>query len=102
MPIKKKRKFKISNLERKSIGMTSGINASNATQLKQISQIDTSIDIPQVPMVDLYMRMKGVWHHKGKSCSKCGKMMTHPTVIDKHRYICKPINKTRGDDDAST
>jgi len=101
MPIKK-RKFKISNLERLSIGISSGVNSSNLSQLKKISQVDTSVDIPQVPMVDLYMRIKGTWQHKGKSCSKCGKMMTHPTVIDKHRYICKPINKTRGDDDAST
>lgn len=100
MPLKK-RKFKISSLERKSIGITSGINTSNASQLKQISRVDTSIDIPQVPLVDLYMRVKGVWHHKGKTCGKCGKMMTHPTVIDKHRYICKPINTNRGDDYAS-
>lgn len=89
-------------LERKSLGITQGINTSNASQLKRIAKADTTKEIPQVPFVDLYMRVKGTWQHKGKSCSLCNSMMTHPTVIDKHRYICKEINKMRGHIDADT
>lgn len=82
--------------------MTQGINSSNLSQLKRIAKADTTKEIPQVPFVDLYMRVKGTWQHKGKSCSLCGSMMTHPEVIDKHRYICKNINTRKETTDAST
>lgn len=98
----RKRLHKKSPLERKSLGITQGINTSNASQLKRIAKADTSVEIPQVPFVDLYMRVKGTWQHKGKSCSLCGSMMTHPEVIDKHRYICKNINTRKETTDAST
>jgi hypothetical protein len=98
----KKRVQKKSSLEKKSHGISMGVNSSNISQLKRIAKADTTKEIPQVPFVDLYMRVKGVWQHKGKSCRLCGSMMTHPEVIDKHRYICKSINTRKETTDAST
>lgn len=69
--------------------MTSGINSSNKAQLKQIEKIKIKVELPQVPLVDLYMRVDGVWIYKGKSCGICHILMNNPIVIEKHRYICK-------------
>ena len=69
--------------------MTSGINASNASQLKKIEKIKIKNTLPQVPLVDLYMRVDGKWLHKGKSCGICNILINHPIVVEKHRYICK-------------
>lgn len=103
MPVKRKKEnFKKSPLERKSQGISQGVHASNLAQLKKIAKVDTNIEVPQVPFIDLYMRVKGVWQHKGKTCGYCGLMMTHPEVIDKHRYICKEINKMRGHEHADS
>lgn len=90
---------KKSLLERKSQFMTQGVNTSNLSQLKRINKADTTKQIPQVPLIDLYMRVKKVWQFKGKSCGLCGSMMTDPVVIDKHRYICKEINKKKKHED---
>ena len=93
-----RKKYKISPLHLKSLGMTSGINASNASQLKKIEKIKIKNTLPQVPLVELYMRVDGVWIHKGKSCGICHILMNNPIVIEKHRYICKGKLKTTDDD----
>lgn len=98
----KKRLHKKSALERKSQGITQGVHTSNLSQLKKIAKVDTNKNLPQVPLVDLYMRVNKKWNFKGKSCSLCGSMMTDPVVIDKHRYICKVLNSKRDKDDANT
>lgn len=89
----KKRVQKKSFLERKANGITSSVNQSNVNQLKKISKVTITKELPQVPLIDLYMRVKGVWHHKGKTCGNCGLLINNPIVIDKHRYVCKNINK---------
>jgi formamidopyrimidine-DNA glycosylase len=91
-------KYKISPEQRKSGGITNGINASNKAQLKKISKIKHNHNIPQVPLSDLYMRVDKIWHHKGKSCRLCGVLINDPIVIDKHRYICEVLNKSIEDD----
>lgn len=98
----KKRTYRKSPLERKAIGITHSVNQSNVTQLKKISKVKITKEIPQVPLIDLYMRVKGVWQHKGKTCGHCGLLINNPEVIDKHRYVCKEINKKRGNEDANT
>ena len=96
----KPRLHKKSVLERKAIGITSSVNQSNVTQLKKINKVKIDKELPQVPLVDLYMRVKGVWQHKGKTCGYCNLLINDPVVIDKHRYVCKSINKSRGTIDA--
>lgn len=98
----KQRIYKKTQLERKAIGISQGVNQSNVAQLKKISQVKITKELPQVPLVDLYMRVKGKWQHKGKTCGDCGVLINDPVVIDKHRYVCKAINKKRGIDDAHT
>lgn len=92
------KKYKISPEKRKSLGITSGINASTASQLKKINKIKKpKIELPQVPLCDLYMRVDGIWVHKGKTCGLCGLLINNPIVIDKHRYVCK--GKTISDEE---
>lgn len=87
------KKYKISPEKRKSLGITSGINASTVSQLKKISKIKKpKVELPQVPLCDLYMRVDGAWVHKGKSCQLCKLLINNPIVIDKHRYVCKVLN----------
>ena len=93
MPFKQKRKTKLTPIQLKSQGLSSGINTSNKTQLRKIEKVDTSRKLEQVPLSNLYMRLDGVWIHKGLTCRLCGRVMSHPTVIDKHRYICEVLNK---------
>lgn len=83
----------ISALKRKSLGITSGINASTSTQLKKINKTKIVNELPQVPLSNFYMRVDGIWENKGLACGLCGKLMNHETVIDKHRYICEVLNK---------
>jgi formamidopyrimidine-DNA glycosylase len=76
----------------------SGFHTQNRHQLRILEKIKITKEIPQVPLSDLYMYAKQVWVYKGKTCRLCGIIMDHPTVIDKHRYICKVLNKKKGDD----
>lgn len=78
--------------------ITNGVHQSNVSQLKKISKVKITVELPQVPLIDLYMRVKGVWQHKGKSCGHCGVLINDPVVIDKHRYICKEINKKKNEE----
>lgn len=96
--MKKKRIFRLNALQRKSLGITSGINASNLSQLKKIEKVKITKELPQVPLCDLYMRVDKSWVHKGKSCRLCGLLINNPIVIDKHRYICKVLNKKEEED----
>jgi len=98
----KKRIYKQSLLEKKANGIKHSVNQSNVNQLKKIAKVKITEELPQVPLIDLYMHVKGVWQHKGKTCGNCGLLINDPVVIDKHRYICKAINKSRGTTDAST
>lgn len=91
--LRKNGKPKLTPLQRKSLGINSGVNASNRAQLKKIKKVDTNKNLPQVPISDLYMRVDNVWKYKGKTCRLCNLMMTDQTVIDKHRYICEVLNK---------
>jgi len=94
-----RKKYKISPLELKSLGITAGVNASNANQLKKISKLKIKKEIPKVPLSDLYMHVKGQWIHKGKSCRLCGLLLSDTRVIDKHQYICKVLNKKETEED---
>lgn len=89
---------------KKSQALAIGINNSSKSQLKKIQKADTSKNIPQVPLGDLYYRSQKHWVHKGKFCYLCDQPLSHdPIIIDKHRYVCENINKSnRGNDDAST
>jgi len=74
-----------------------GINNSNKNQLKKISKLEITEEKPQVPLSKFYMRMHGKWHYKGMACRLCEMLLTSEVVIDKHRYICKAINKKQED-----
>lgn len=96
--MKKKQLPKRSPLQKYSDVMDVGINHSTKSQLKKISQAETQIKKnkvkrEQVPLVDLYMRVDGEWVHKGKSCGYCQILMNDKVVIDKHRYVCKVLNR---------
>lgn len=87
----------------KNGAMANGMNLASKNQLKKIAKADTSRNIPQVPLGNLYYRDKKKWIDKGKFCYTCGQPLgDNIEVIDKHRYICKAINTSRGNDDAST
>lgn len=75
-------------------GITNKINITNRNQLKKINKLEIEEHtIEQVPLHKVYMRRKNVWVYKGLCCRYCDSMMTDPIVIDKHRYVCKEINK---------
>jgi len=75
------------------------INNSNKSQLKKISKLKKNITPkPQVPLSDFYMLVEGVWKHKGQGCRLCGSILADPVVLDKHRYICKVLNKKEEDE----
>ena len=73
-------------------------NNSNKNQLKKISKLEITEERPQVPLSKFYMRMHGKWHYKGMACRLCEMLLTSDVVIDKHRYICKAINKKNDED----
>jgi len=81
------------HLHRHIMSKIGGINSNNKAQLRKIQKIDTSTEKPQVPLSKFYMRIKGVWQYKGMACRLCETLLVDPEVIDKHRYICKAINK---------
>lgn len=102
MPIKP-RKSKKTPLERKMMGISTGINSANLSQKKKIAKLKHfDPNVPQVPLHKVYMRIRGTWIHKGMSCRYCDTLMNDPEVIDKHRYVCKNINKSEDIDNAST
>lgn len=92
------KKPKLSHSERKLSSTLSAFHAQNKHQLREISKAKIKVELPQVPVSNLYMYTKKTWVHKGQTCRLCGVIMDHPTVIDKHRYICKVLNKKKGDD----
>ena len=89
-------------IQRKSRSMSGGVNSSDKSQLKKIAKIRHKPKIPQVPLGELYMRVKGVWIFKGTFCRLCKVTMRDQTVIDNHRYICNSLNTKEGDSDAYT
>jgi len=74
-----------------------GINTSNKAQLKKIQQLKITEEKPKVPTSKFYMRINNAWVYKGLACRYCETMMTDQTVIDKHQYICKVLNKKEED-----
>jgi len=71
-----------------------GINASNKAQLKKIENLVITEELDQVPLSEFYVYMDKKWHFKGMSCRLCELLLTDPTVIEKHRYICS-VNKQK-------
>ena len=77
-------------LDKKSKYMMTGLNHSTSSQLKRLKNLDTSVELPQVPLGNLYFYDKKTWTDKGKFCYSCSKLLGfNEVVIDKHRYICK-------------
>jgi hypothetical protein len=74
-----------------------GLNSSNMAQLRKIQKLEITKEIPQVPLSKFYMYINGKWQYKGVGCRLCQLLLTNETVIDKHRYICKAINKKQED-----
>lgn len=91
MPVKKR------TIEDKLRAKMCGVNASNKAQLRKIQKLEITKEIPQVPLSKFYMYMNGSWQYKGVACRLCENLLTNDTVIDKHRYICKAINKREED-----
>lgn len=90
-------------LEAKTSRISNGMNNTTRSQLKKIKKADTTRKLEQVPMGELYVRLRGVWIHKGKYCYICNDLLGFDKeVILKHRYICVAINKFIGEDDADT
>jgi hypothetical protein len=76
-------------LDAKTSRISSGMNHTTRSQLKKIQKVDTSKYIEQVPMGELYVRLKGIWVEKGKYCYICGSLLGFDEeVLDKHRYVC--------------
>ena len=95
---------KLDSIDKKAISTMNGVNTSTKNQLTKIRKLrikDDQGNRPQVPLVRLYARYKGQWIDKGDTCGLCGILLSHPEVLDKHRYVCKSLDK-KGDDDAYT
>ncbi len=86
------------SLHRSKVSKLGGINASNKAQLRRINQLKKLDNRPQVPLSDFYMLVNGEWTHKGRACRLCGSILNDPIVLDKHRYICKVLNKVEEDE----
>ena len=82
------RKSKPYTEERKLKTKLGAVNSSNKAQLKKIEKLVITQEIEQVPLSKFYVYMNKSWHYKGMSCGLCNLLLTDPTVIDKHRYIC--------------
>ena len=95
MPKKLSTKQQLQNHIAKRIG---SINNSNTAQLRKINKLKNVKPRPQVPLSDFYMLVAGVWKHKGQGCRLCGSILSDPVVLDKHRYICKVLNKKEEDE----
>lgn len=94
---------KLTPIDAKAYRVSQGLNNTTRSQLKKIQKADTNRNIEQVPMGELYVRYKGKWIDKGKFCYICNDLLGFDKeVLDKHRYICVPINKNTGDDYADT
>lgn len=74
-----------------------GLNSSNMAQLRKIEKLEITEEKPQVPLSKFYMYINGKWQYKGVACRLCELLLTNDIVIDKHRYICKAINKREED-----
>jgi hypothetical protein len=90
-------KIKKTAIERHLGTRRAAINNSNKSQLKKISKLKKLPPKPQVPLSDFYMLVNGKWVHKGCGCRLCGSILADPVVLDKHRYICKVLNKKEED-----
>lgn len=97
--IRKPNPNKKTPLQRKNINISIGVNNTNKAQLNKIKKIKIKKELPQVPLTDLYMRVDKSWQYKGKSCRLCGVLVNDPVVIDKHRYVCKVLNKKETEED---
>ncbi len=94
MPISKNTKKQYQQRLKAKLG---GLNSSNMSQLRKIEKLKITEEIPQVPLSKFYMYINGKWQYKGVACRLCELLLTNETVIDKHRYICKAINKKSED-----
>jgi len=84
----------------KAKSMAQGMNSSSRAQLKRIAQADTNKPREQVPLGNLYARIDKKWVNKGKFCQLCSQPLAfHNEVIDKHRYVCRVLNKKDDEND---
>lgn len=81
-------------LEQKLKSQIAGANSTNKAQLKRIEKLEITEEIDQVPLSEVYVYLNKKWQYKGMSCRLCDTILTNPTVIEKHRYICE-VNKQK-------
>lgn len=75
-------------LEQKLKSQIAGANSTNKAQLKKIENLVITTELEQVPLSEVYVYLNKKWQYKGMSCRLCDTILTNPTVIEKHRYIC--------------
>ena len=86
-------------LEKKIIRSLNGINANTKSQLKKIQKVKPIKLLPQVPTSKLYIYMNGRWELKGTACRLCDNLINTEQLLEKHRYICKVLNRKEKEKD---
>ena len=69
------------------------ISIQNTKQYNELRNMSMPKEIPQPNLLKIYAKKNGKWEHMGYKCVECGKPMSDPTVLEKHKLLCKVDKK---------
>lgn len=71
------------------------VSIQNTKQHAELRNMETPTpaEIPEPKLLKIYAKKNGKWEHMGYKCVECGKPMSDPIILKKHKLLCKVEGK---------